>query len=182
MSFTEDMDTAVQPPSSLIKIDVDDVQKTAIAFDWLTSRMFRVRYSEGALGPTDVDLKTFTTHPLFRTALGELVFPFDKQAYEFNVTGIYGYNDPDLLITLTFQTTMDQLALLDPDEMIIYANDVPKMPDDIFWDSPTELKIEYSEVALPGDYDIELPDATNHLRCLIGNVMPPFRLNTLQVP
>lgn len=179
MSFTEDMAISVSPPAGLIKIDVDDVQKTAITFDWLTDRMFRATYSEAVLGPVDVDLKTLTTHPNFRTLLGELVFPFDEQCYELDVYGDFVYSDPDLTIILTFQSVMDQTVTPLTSEMNIYANDVLKVPDAIVWESNVELKLTYSEVGLGPDYDVELPAATDRLRCLAQSVIPPFRLDTL---
>lgn len=182
MSFTEDMDTTVSPPASLIKIDVDDVQKTAISFDWLTDRMFRATYAEATLGPVDVDLKTLSTHPNFRTALLELVFPFDEQCYELDLSATAAYADPDLTIVITFQSAMDQTVTPLTSEMNIYANDVLKAPDGIAWQTATKLNLIYSEAALPPDYDVELPAATDRLRSLIQTVIPPFRLDTLGPP
>lgn len=180
MSFTEDMAITVCPPASLIKIDVDDVQKTAISFDWLTDRMFRATYSEAALGPVDVDLKTLTTHPNFRTLLGALVFPFDEQCYELDLSATAEYSDPDLTIVITFQTEMDQAVTPNTSDLNLYVDSVLKVPDSVAWTTPLKLTILYSEAALgPGPYDIELPAATDLLRCLAQSVIPPFRLDDL---
>jgi len=180
MSFNEDMDTAVQPPNSFVKFDIDDAQQNAISFDWQTDRMFRVTYSEAALGPTDVDLKTLTTHPLFRTALGALVFPFDVQGFELDITPTFSYIDPDLLICVLFQSDMDETVTPVPADFTIYVDDVPKEPDSMFWDKPRELFILYAEAGLGSpDVDIELLAATDRLRCVLGSVIPAFRINDL---
>ena len=180
MSFTEDMDTAVHPPNSFVKFDVNHAQHNAISFDWLTDRMFTVTYSEAVLAPTDVDLKTLTTHPLFRTALGELIFPFDDQGYELNVIATFTYNDPNLEITVTFQSDMDQAAIPIASDFLIYVDDAPRAPDSIHWDSARDLHILYSEVGLgTPDFDIELVAATDRLRCFVQTVIPAFRIDDL---
>lgn len=180
LSFTEDMDTGVAPPASLIKIDVDDVQKTATDFEWKTDRMFFAEYEEAALGPVDVDVKTLATHPNFRTALLALVFPFDHQAQELDVSAVGSYSDPDLEITITFQNHMDQSVTPLPAELVMYADDVAKTPDSVSWAGDHELLLEYSEIGLGAPViDVELENATDRLRCLAGGVIPPFRLDSI---
>ena len=179
MSFNEDMDTAVQPPASLIKIDVDDVQKNAVSFDWLTDRMYRAVYAEGALGPTDVDIKTLATHPNFKTALGELVFPFDEQCYELDVSGTVEIVGDDITIDVTFQTAMDETVTPATSEVDLYANNVKLVPLVVLWVDSTKLRVAGTYPGHAPDYDIALPAATDNLRCLHGSVIPAFRLDTL---
>lgn len=183
MSFTENMDIGAAPPASLIKFDIDDAQHNAVSFAWVTNRCYKVEYIEGVLGPTDVDLKTFTTHPNFKTALGALVFPFDMHAFELNLSGTGKYIDPLITIVVEFQSPMDQTVAPLPSDLNIYANDVVKPPDTVTWLDPTHLQILYSEAALGVVIlDIELQFATDRLRCLLGSVIPPFRLDTLPPP
>jgi len=183
MSFTEDMDTAVQPPTIIFRIDIDDVPYTPYNFNWRTDRMFSVDIDTSPLGPTDVDLKSLSTHPLFRTALGELVFPFDKQGYELDISATADYADPNLSIVITFQSAMDQGVQPFPFEFTIYANDVTKTPDSLNWTSATTMLINYAEAGLGvGPFDIQLPAATDRLRCLAGSVIPAFRLDDLPAP
>ncbi len=174
------MDTGVQPPDSFVKFDVDDVQVDAESFAWVTDRCFKVTYSEAALGPVDVDLKTLTTNSKFKTALGVLVFPFDKQGYELDVSATADYIDPDLTIEIYFQSTMDQTVTPLTSELNIYADDVLKIPDTVAWTDPLELTLTYTAPGLGAAIiDVELPAATDRLRCLIQNVIPPFRLDDL---
>lgn len=183
MSFSEDMDTAVSPPAALIKFDVDDAQKNATNFTWQTDRMFRAQYNEAVLGPTDVDLKSLTTHPNFKTALGALVFPFDLQAFELDLDATGEYIDPNITIIVEFQSAMNQTVTPQLAEMNIYADDVLKVPASITWQDATHLLITYAEAALGAPIlDIELPAATDRLRCLLGSVIPAFRLDTLAPP
>lgn len=182
MSFTEDMDTAVKPPASLLKFDVDDVEKDGDSFFWQTDRMFRARYTEAALGPTDVDLKTLATHPLFRTALGELVFPFDNQCYELDVNATIEVVGNDLTVDITFQSAMDETVTPLTSEFTIYANNVGLVPDVVLWVNSTKLRVAGTYVGHAPDYDIALPAATDNLRCLHESVIPAFRLDTLPPP
>ena len=178
MSFTEDMNTVVKPPASLIKFDVDDVQKSAAVFTWQTDRMFRAQYNEAALGPVDVDLKTLTTHPNFKTALGELVFPFDEQCIEFNANATWNYSDPVWWIDITFQSTMDESVTPVPADFEMRQGANPFTPDNVFWLSQATLRIHKDVIGLPSaPYDIELLGATDNLRCLAGSVIPAFSLN-----
>lgn len=183
MSFNEDMDTSVKPPASLIKIDIDDVTKSSDSFFWHTDRMFRAQFTPQALKPTDVDIKTLSTHPLFRTALGELVFPFDLQCIELDVKATGRYIDPDVTIIVEFQDCMDESIEPLTSEMNIYLDHGLTMPDSIAWVDSTHLQIEFSQAALGDpDIDIELPAATDNLRCLQGSVIPKFRIDDLTWP
>lgn len=180
VSFTQDMDTGATPPTSLIKIDVDDVQKDEISFTWRTHHMFRAIYSEGALGPVDVDIKTLTTHPHFRTALGALVFPFDIQCIEWTPTAKWEYTDPDLGINITFPVPMDQTVMPIAGDFAIYVNGVKKDVIYLNWMNPTQLLVAASGTGFGiGPYDIDYHTATNQLRSLSQIVAPPFRLNDL---
>ena len=173
------MDTTVKPPASFFKIDVDDVQVNCVSMDWRTDRMFEASAMLPGGPPVDVDIKTLSTHPLFRTALLELIFPFDQEGCEFSISATYSYTSPDLTIFVQFQGTMDQTVTPLTTDFVIYSNDVPKTPDSIVWANPTLLEISYSEIGLITDYDIALLTSTDLLRCSNEVVIPPFRLNTL---
>ncbi len=183
LSFQEDMDTASEPPASLIKIDIDDVQKTASVFEWQTDRMFLAEYNEALLTPSDVDIKTLATHPLFRTALLALVFPFDHDALWLDLSATGDYSDPMLEVFITFQCPMDQTVTPLPADLTIYADGVPKVPDSVVWTDADHLRLRYSEAALGAPViDVQLPIPTDRLRCISGGVIPAFRLDSLPAP
>ena len=179
LSFFEDMDTSVKPPKQFFDIQVDGDWHTVGGLAWLTNRCLGFSYSEAALTPSVVRIRFPAPHPLLRTALLVPHGTFDVAGFEFVPEAEYNYATPNLTVEITFPVPMDQTRTPDTDEMIIYDNNVPKEPDNIQWSSATVLELTYQEGGLTEDVDVELPSATNNLRCFAEIVVCPFRIDGL---
>lgn len=180
ISFIGNMDYTVWPPASLVKIVVDDVQKTATYGGWSSAQCFRANFSEAALAPTDVDVITLTTHPLFRSVLGKLIFPFDLQCDKFVVSATREYFDPNLTLRVQFQEAMNQTLIPLITDFELVVSGVTKVIDSINWLSSTILEIHYSEAYLETDHiDLQQSSVRFRVKSLGGKLTPPFLLEDI---
>ena len=179
MTFFEDMDTSVKPPAAFFDIEVDAVNKTPDSLTWLNDRVLSFDYAEAILNPSVLRLIYPLAHPLLRTALLEIQGSFNIGGTEMVPAAEYDYDDPDLVVEVTFPLPMDQTKTPATNEMILYDNGVPKGPDGISWSSATVLELNYAEGGLTEDVDVELPNATPNLVCLAGTQICPFRIDNL---
>jgi len=77
LTFGENMAVGTQPLPGDFAIDVDGVDKVPILVTWDSATELSLHYSEATLGPTVVRCRFPTINPLFVSAAGESVTPFD---------------------------------------------------------------------------------------------------------
>ena len=77
LTFGENMNQAVQPLPGAFVLDVDGTLKTPILVTWDSATECSLHYSEAILGAAAVRCRFSTIDPLFESAAGEKVTPFD---------------------------------------------------------------------------------------------------------
>lgn len=173
------MDTSVIPPKPFFTMEVDGAPHKVVGRTWVTDRTIGFSYNEAALDPSTVRIQFPVLHPNLKTALGVQQCTFDQLCQNMDPKGEYEYEDPDLLVEVSFPVDMNTGLIPDTDEMNIYVAAVLKEPDSINWKNDQVLELHYAEGALVGQIDVQLPAATPNLVCAGGSVLCPFRRNHL---
>lgn len=177
ITFSELMDTTVEPKPEQLQFRVDAAVSDADRFEWGTDVAAQSQVDLPGLTPADVDMILPVEQNKYRTALGAKVPVYDLAAFHIIPTGIVTQLGPFTRFEITFNLQMDTgiMPLTTDFEMLL--DGVPFAIGIITWPSSTVLRLDApTSPTVPSVVSVELLGATNGLRSSTGSVMCPFFL------